>query len=221
MVRAYRLPQSLAGRTVRAVEELCTSNRVTIERLRRGSALIEVTATTPLETDDVIAIGGRRPAVIESAVLLGAEVDDPELLDVPRVSADLVLTNRKFSRSTLGALSEEVGARGVLPPPIAAWRTRAAVHARNRCRARRRADGHRRRREHRARRRRHRRCGIPDVGDRPDAGRGNHRRWRPHRSSDGHVRPPRAWPERAGGRAARRPHRRVFAVGQSTVWQDP
>ena len=113
MVRAYRLPQSLAGRTVRAVEELCTSNRVTIERLRRGSALIEVTATTPLETDDVIAIGGRRPAVIESAVLLGAEVDDPGLLDAPRVSADLVLTNRKFSRSTLGALSEEVGARGV------------------------------------------------------------------------------------------------------------
>jgi putative transport protein len=113
MVRAYRLPQSLAGRTVRAVEDLCSSNRVTIERLRRGPALMEVTATTSLETDDVIAIGGRRPAVIESAALLGAEVDDPELLDVPRLSADLVLTNRKFSRSALGALSEEVAARGV------------------------------------------------------------------------------------------------------------
>ena len=45
--------------------------------------------------------------------MLGDEVDDPELLDVPRVSADLVLTNRKVSQSTLGALSEDVGARGV------------------------------------------------------------------------------------------------------------
>ena len=45
--------------------------------------------------------------------MLGDEVDDPELLDVPRVSADLVLTNRKISQSTLGALSEDVGARGV------------------------------------------------------------------------------------------------------------
>ena len=45
--------------------------------------------------------------------MLGDEVDDPELLDVPRVSANLVLTNRKVSQSTLGALSEDVGARGV------------------------------------------------------------------------------------------------------------
>ena len=96
-----------------AVEDLCTSSgRVTIERLRRGPALIDVTPTTPLEADDVIAIGGRRRAVIESSGY-GDEVNDPELIDVPRVSADLVLTNRKLSRSTLGALSEEVGARGV------------------------------------------------------------------------------------------------------------
>ena len=113
MVRAYRLPQSLAGRTVSAVEDLCTSGRVTIERLRRGSALVDVTPTTPLEADDVIAIGGRRPAVIASSGVLGDEVDDSELLDVPRVSADLVVTNRKVSQSTLGALSEDVGARGV------------------------------------------------------------------------------------------------------------
>jgi len=113
MVRAYRLPQSLAGRTVSAVENLCTSGRVTIERLRRGSALVDVTPTTPLEADDVIAIGGRRPAVIASSGVLGDEVDDSELLDVPRVSADLVVTNRKVSQSTLGALSEDVGARGV------------------------------------------------------------------------------------------------------------
>ena len=113
MVRAYRLPQSLAGRTVRAVEDLCTSGRVTIERLRRGPALVDVTPTTRLQADDVIAIGGRRPAVIASSGMLGDEVDDPELLDVPRVSADLVLTNRKVSQSTLGALSEDVGARGV------------------------------------------------------------------------------------------------------------
>ena len=114
MVRAYRLPPSLAGKTVEAVEDLCTSSdRVTIERLRRGPALIDVTPTTLLEADDLIAIGGRRRAVIESSGVLGDEVDDPELIDVSRISADLVLTNRKLSRSTLGALSEEVGARGV------------------------------------------------------------------------------------------------------------
>jgi len=87
--------------------------RATIERLRRGSALVDVTPTTPLEADDVITIGGRRPAVIASSGVLGDEVDDSELLDVPRVSADLVVTNRKVSQSTLGALSEDVGARGV------------------------------------------------------------------------------------------------------------
>ena len=114
MVRAYRLPGSLAGRTVRAVEDSCAaSTPVTIERLRRGSVLVEVTPGTRLEADDVIAVGGRRPAVLASSGALGHEVDDPELLDVPRISADLVLTNRKFSQSTLGALRDEVETRGI------------------------------------------------------------------------------------------------------------
>ena len=114
VVRAYRLPSSLAGRTVAQVEALWPANaRVIVGRVRRGDALIEALPAMALESGDVLAVAGRQDALLAADAPLRDEVLDRELLAVPTVSAELVLTNRRLSGQTLSALGREVVARGV------------------------------------------------------------------------------------------------------------
>jgi putative transport protein len=114
VVRAYRLAPSLAGRTVAQLEALWPPNsRVIVGRVRRGDALIEALPAMELETGDVLAVAGRQDALLAADAPLRDEVLDRELLAVPTVSADLVLTNRRMSGQTLSALGQEVVARGV------------------------------------------------------------------------------------------------------------
>jgi putative transport protein len=114
VVRAYRLAPSLAGRTVAQLEALWPPHsRVIVGRVRRGDALIEALPAMELETGDVLAVAGRQDALLAADAPLRDEVLDRELLAVPTVSADLVLTNRRMSGQTLSALGQEVVARGV------------------------------------------------------------------------------------------------------------
>jgi putative transport protein len=113
-VRAYRLPASLAGRSVAQVEALWpASQRVIVGRVRRGDTLIEALPAMQLEDGDVVAVAGGQEALLAADAPLRDEVLDRELLAVPTVSADLVLTNPRLSGQTLSALGRELGARGV------------------------------------------------------------------------------------------------------------
>jgi putative transport protein len=114
LARAYRLPPSLAGRTVAQVEALWPPHsRVIVGRVRRGDALIEALPAMALESGDVLAVAGRQDALLAADAPLRDEVLDRELLAVPTVSADLVLTNRRMSGQTLSALGRDVVARGI------------------------------------------------------------------------------------------------------------
>jgi putative transport protein len=113
-VRAYRLPPTLVGQTVGEVEKRWPSNqRVIIPRIRRADSVIEASPTTTLREGDVLAAAGRSSAFVPETNPLEDEVNDPSLLSMPTVGADLVVTNKNLSGKSLRNLALEVGARGI------------------------------------------------------------------------------------------------------------
>ncbi|MBL8198381.1 MAG: aspartate-alanine antiporter [Chromatiales bacterium] len=112
VLRAYRLTDpAWAGRTVRDFEASfggivpgSTRTRLVVERLRQEGRIIEPKPDTVLARDAVMAIAGRREWVLEAADRLGAEVDDPELLDLELLVLDVVVTNKAFAGRTLAEL---------------------------------------------------------------------------------------------------------------------
>jgi putative transport protein len=111
-VRAYRVGEVLANRTVEDVERAFAPRRVFIERIRRAGELIEPIPRTVLLAGDVIAVAARRRVLLAEVAGLGDEVEDRALLDFPLVTADVVLTNRAVADRTLPEIGEQYG-RGV------------------------------------------------------------------------------------------------------------
>jgi putative transport protein len=114
VVRAYRLPPALDDQTVAQVEHLWPSEqRVVIERVRRADTLLEATPGMGLHAGDVIAIAGRPQALVGDVNPLTVEVDDHDLLAVPSISCELVLTNSTIAGQTLRTIGTDLGARGI------------------------------------------------------------------------------------------------------------
>ncbi len=113
-VRAFRLPDSgVAGRSVADFERAHAPDRVFVERIRRGDLFIVPDPATALRPGDIVAVAARRSVLLARAAAFGAEVHDKELLDIPMVALDVVLTTRNMADQTLEALGEQHG-RGVV-----------------------------------------------------------------------------------------------------------
>jgi putative transport protein len=110
-VRAFRANGSTPrGRTVRDVEREF-GGLLSVERVRRGDAVIDAELDTPIAAGDVVAVMGRREAVL-AAASLGEEVADMDLMQFPLQTADIVVTNKRLVGRTLSELARENG-RGV------------------------------------------------------------------------------------------------------------
>ena len=115
-MRAYRLdPDGRAiGRTVAEAEALVPDGRVFVQRIHRGSEIIEAEPTTVLAKGDIIAASGRRQVLVEVLGQVADEVEDRELLDVPAAVFDVVLTNKTLDGRTIGDIvRSEAAFRGV------------------------------------------------------------------------------------------------------------
>jgi putative transport protein len=114
-LRAYRLAEDspLAGLTVAAAEARVPEQRLFIHRLRRGERVLEAEPGTTLEAGDVMALSGPREFIVERIGPSTEEVEDKELLDVPVMSADVLLMNSKLAGTNLGDASREDWARGL------------------------------------------------------------------------------------------------------------
>jgi putative transport protein len=114
-LRAYRLAEGapLAGLTVAAAEARAAEYRLFIHRLRRGERIIEAEPGTILAAGDVIALSGPRPIIVELVGSRAEEVEDKDLLDVPVLSADVLLINPRLAGVDLGRASEEEWTRGL------------------------------------------------------------------------------------------------------------
>lgn len=112
-IRAYRLADSAAGRTVGDFEGAARPERVFVERIRRGAELLDAPPTAVLRSGDVVAIGARRRVLLGGSLPLLEEVEDPQLLDFPMATLDVVVTKREATEQTLTVLAGRYG-RGVV-----------------------------------------------------------------------------------------------------------
>jgi putative transport protein len=112
-LRAYSVPAQLRERTVAALEAAFAPARVFAERARIAGELREVTPATELAAGDVVLLSGRLESLVDAKNPLRArEVDDPELLDLPRLSLDVVVTRREAAGHTLGELAQRLSGEG-------------------------------------------------------------------------------------------------------------
>jgi putative transport protein len=94
------------------IERFEPSERVFIERIRRGAELMDATPETILRSGDVVAIAARRRVLLGGKLPLREEVEDPALLDFPMATFDVVVTKADVAERPLSALAHQHG-RGV------------------------------------------------------------------------------------------------------------
>ncbi|MEI6194992.1 MAG: aspartate-alanine antiporter [Verrucomicrobiota bacterium] len=101
--RAYQVgaDSTLADKTVAAFEAQFSVPRVIIVRLRRAGKILEVSPKTVIQAGDVAGLAGPRALLLKIEALLGPEVEDREMFDVPIQILDVVVTNKLVAGKTL------------------------------------------------------------------------------------------------------------------------
>ena len=113
-LRAYRVENaSIAGSTLAALEQRYAEARLAVQRVQRGTELLDVSPALALHQGDRLVVSARRPAFSDVEREIGPEVDDPILLSVPVKAAAVVVTNTEVSGKTIAELAEDPGGRGV------------------------------------------------------------------------------------------------------------
>ena len=118
-VRAYTVPETAVGRMVVDLERLFEPARVFAQRIRTAEGIEDVSPRRVLQKGDVVALTGRVSTLAgPDNPLAGAEVNDPDLLNIPTVTVEVILTAKAVAGQTLGRLRDTIGreefARGVL-----------------------------------------------------------------------------------------------------------
>jgi len=94
------------GKTVAQIEDVDPNTNITVERVKRGGQLLEVTPDLVLQTDDVVLLVGRRVPVVNRAPMLGKEVYGIDGMDLTMQRRDIVLTNKDFANKTVGEVRD-------------------------------------------------------------------------------------------------------------------
>jgi putative transport protein len=114
-LRAFRVREGglAVGKTVQEVEALLPEQRVFVQRIRRDDKIMDATADTVIQADDVVAVAGRREVLVNLIGTAAEEVDDRELLAVPAEGVDVYVTSKEVDGKTLAELAKSPGTRGV------------------------------------------------------------------------------------------------------------
>lgn len=113
-VRAYRVANArLFGKTIAEIEALPKAARAYVLRVRSRGSLLEPAPDLVIREGDTVAVMARQEIHADRGDVIGPEVSDPGLLDIPIESLDVVLTNRKLDGRSLADLAQGEFARGV------------------------------------------------------------------------------------------------------------
>ncbi len=113
-VRAYRVTNPiLVNQTIAAIEAMPRDVRFFLLRIRHKGQIIEPTPEIVIQQDDVVAIIARQEVQVERGAIIGPEVTDKVLLDIPIESVDVVVTQRSLAGKSLAELAELDSASGV------------------------------------------------------------------------------------------------------------
>lgn len=113
--RAYRIAPGMriAGLRVDQAECLLPGLRLFVYRVRHGQSLVEPGPATRLHAGDHIVIGGPRKALVEVLGERAEEVDDPELLDIPMASHQVLVSRRAWAGQRLEQIARDDAVRAV------------------------------------------------------------------------------------------------------------
>ncbi|MEP9375892.1 aspartate-alanine antiporter [Aquabacter sp. CN5-332] len=113
-VRAYRVTNTkLFNRSIAELEAMPEDVRAFIVRVRRGETLLDPTPDLVILEGDVAAVIARHEAHALRGDVIGPEVSDKALLDLPVESLDVVVTSRTIVGKKLSELSGLDLAHGV------------------------------------------------------------------------------------------------------------
>ncbi|PSH61573.1 aspartate-alanine antiporter [Phyllobacterium sophorae] len=108
-LRSYRIAEDApsAGLSVAAAEAKFPEHRLFIQRVRRGERIFEATPDLVLSPRDVVAVSGRREALVELLGQRATEVEDRELLDIPVSVAEVLVTSRDLDGRSIADAAKE------------------------------------------------------------------------------------------------------------------
>lgn len=114
VARAYRITNpEFAHKTVSEFEAAFASQRIFVERVRENGNVHDAEPATMLELNTVVAVAGRREAILDNERRFGPEVDDREVLSFQAEVLDVVITRKELSGKTLKEISDmELGQIG-------------------------------------------------------------------------------------------------------------
>jgi putative transport protein len=112
--RAYRVEHAnIVGSTLAALEARYAATRLSVQRVKRGTAVLQLHPALTLNHGDELVVSARRAALLDAGHQIGPEIDDPSVLSVPVTTAAVVVTNSEVSGRTIGELAQSPVARGV------------------------------------------------------------------------------------------------------------
>ena len=113
-LRAYLVENTrVAGSTLGALEARYADARLSVQRVQRGTQLLELSPELALSQGDRLVVSARRGAFPNAERDIGPEIDDPVLLSVPVKSASVVVTSATVQDRDLGELGQDPNVRGV------------------------------------------------------------------------------------------------------------
>lgn len=113
--RGYRVENtSIIGISIDELEDKYAAGRLSVQRLKRNGALINITPTVRILAGDQLVIAAHKFVLANAEREIGPEFDDSETLAAPVKTLTVVVTNRSAVGKTLGAVaSDRQIARGV------------------------------------------------------------------------------------------------------------
>ncbi|MBV9062067.1 MAG: aspartate-alanine antiporter, partial [Alphaproteobacteria bacterium] len=107
--RSFRVvSDKVAGHTPRELYTLYGSELgAYVTRVREGAAVREPDTTTAIKIGETVAIAGSTRALLQTAQLVGPEVNDPDLLAYPAETVDIVVTNKSVFGHTVRQLERD------------------------------------------------------------------------------------------------------------------
>ena len=114
-LRAYQIAEGapIAGLSVAAAEAQFPEQRLFIQCVRRGNAILEAGPELTLDPGDVVAVSGRRETLVDMLGSRAEEVEDRELLDLPVSVVDVLVTHPKLVGRNIGDAAKEAWTRSL------------------------------------------------------------------------------------------------------------
>jgi len=112
-MRAYKgLNEAVVGKTVSQIEALFPA-RVTIDRIKRKGAPLEVTPQTVISREDMLLVLGPTENLTHANELIGPEVDRKNVMNVTGETIKVCVLSKEAAGKTLGELGRQKEAHGV------------------------------------------------------------------------------------------------------------